>query len=528
MIKRYRLIEIDGHNPLDPPRRLLDEILNDKTLDVDSKRQFYQDLLYRVKNLPHLRIIDRNVLKTFDELVKNYEKTPNLKQMSEAKPPVDEKYYNEANIAEMDDTQKSYTSYEDESDSDMSTTLSPAIPTPEQPSTDTPLSSPIATKPITRQTVKQTTGQQYIVPVKPRIKPARLPAIPIFRKGKDAYLNPKNPCAFSSVNAIHQFVKHRGITRRRVEEVLENIEAYTKHFPVRSKFPRLQTTSSGIENSIQIDLADVSRHKKYNDGVTFLLVCVDVYSRMFYVEPLKSKKGEEVVVALEKIISKFKSPPIYVYSDFGKEFYNVHVKNYLDSLSIRHCTPKSEIKCAMAERANRTLKSRLAKFMTSKYNWRYVDVLSKVVDGINRSVNRSIKKAPIDVKNGDFSFRRRGRRVRRKYNIGDHVRIYAKQGTFDKGYEERWTQEVFVITHIFPTDPVTYTLADENGEVIDGKFYYHEMIRVFYEQDQVYRIEKIVGYRKHKGKKQVKVRWEGHSAEFDSWVNESEILDIQQ
>ncbi|EFO83261.1 hypothetical protein CRE_13646 [Caenorhabditis remanei] len=458
MIKRYRLIEIDGHNPLDPPRRLLDEILNDKTLDVDSKRQFYQDLLYRVKNLPHLRIIDRNILKTFDELVKNYEKTPNLKQISEAKSPVDEKYYDEGNITEMDDTQKSYTSYEDESDSDMSTTISSAIPTPEQPSTDTPLSSPIATKPITRQTVKQTTGQQYIVPVKPRIKPTRLPAIPIFRKGK----------------------------------------------------------------------ADVSRHKKHNDGVTFLLVCVDVYSRMFYVEPLKSKKGEEVVVALEKIISKFKSPPIYVYSDFGKEFYNVHVKNYLDSLSIRHCTPKSEIKCAMAERANRTLKSRLAKFMTSKYNWRYVDVLSKVVDGINRSVNRSIKKAPIDVKNGDFSFRRRGRRVRRKYNIGDHVRIYAKQGTFDKGYEERWTQEVFVITHIFPTDPVTYTLADENGEVIDGKFYYHEMIRVFYEQDQVYRIEKIVGYRKHKGKKQVKVRWEGHSAEFDSWVNESEILDIQQ
>ncbi|EFP01551.1 hypothetical protein CRE_19544 [Caenorhabditis remanei] len=184
MIKRYRLIEIDGHNPLDPPRRLLDEILNDKTLDVDSKRQFYQDLLYRVKNLPHLRIIDRNVLKTFDELVKNYEKTPNLKQISEAKPPVDEKYLYEGNITEMDDTQKSYTSYEDESDSDMSTTLSPAIPTPEQPSTDTPLSSPIATKPITRQTVKQTTGQQYIVPVKPRIKPARLPAIPIFRKGK--------------------------------------------------------------------------------------------------------------------------------------------------------------------------------------------------------------------------------------------------------------------------------------------------------------------------------------------------------
>ena len=343
---------------------------------------------------------------------------------------------------------------------------------------------------------------------------------------RDTYLNPENSCAFSSINAVYKFLKPRGITRLQVEKALENVEAYTKHVPVRSRFPRLQSTSSGIENSVQIDLADVSRHKKHNDQITFLLVCIDVYSRMFHVEPLKSKRGEEVVVALKKIFSKFKNPPIYVYSDFGKEFYNSHVKQYFDSLSIRHCTPKSEIKCAMAERANRTLKSRLAKYMTSKYNWRYIDVLKKVVVGINHSINRSIKKAPVNVKNGDFSIRRFEKPIRRKFNVGDHVRIYAKQEIFDKGYEERWTQEVFVISHIFPTNPVTYSVIDQEGEVIEGKFYYYEMTRVFYDKDQVYRIEKIVGHRRFKGKKQVKVRWEGVPSEFDSWVNESEILDI--
>ncbi|EGT44476.1 hypothetical protein CAEBREN_31470 [Caenorhabditis brenneri] len=415
---------------------------------------------------------------------------------------------------------------DDVTQSDSSLSISPAISTPEQPSTDTPLGTPVKTKPVTRQTNKVTvktipvthqmerarenneinTENGSQVPVK-RFREQRLPPIPHFGK-------------------VHKFLKPHGITRVQVEKILENIEAYTKHKPVRFKFPRLKTTASGIENSIQADLADVSRHKQHNDGVTFLLVCVDVYSRMFYVVPLKSKHGVQVAEAFEKIFSKFKAPPIYVYTDFGKEFYNTHVKRYFESLSIRHCTPKSEIKCAMAERANRTLKARLAKYMTFKYNWRYIDVLQKVVNAINHSINRSIKTAPVNVENGDFTNVDTRTLLKRKYKVGDHVRIYAKQGTFDKGYEERWTQEVFVIKQIYPTNPVTYLLMDQNGEEIDGKFYYYEMTRVLYDKNQVYRIDKILKKRKYSGKKQVLVQWEGMPTTFNSWVDESEIMTI--
>lgn len=58
-MKRYKLIPIDGLKPLDPAKRLLDEILNDKTLDAAEKSAFYQDLLFRIKHLPHLNIVTK-------------------------------------------------------------------------------------------------------------------------------------------------------------------------------------------------------------------------------------------------------------------------------------------------------------------------------------------------------------------------------------------------------------------------------------------------------------------------------------
>ena len=35
-----------------------------------------------------------------------------------------------------------------------------------------------------------------------------------------------------------------------------------------------------------------------------------------------------------------------------------------------------------------------------------------------------------------------------KFSIGDHVRITKKKKTFDKGYTQRWTEEVFKISRI--------------------------------------------------------------------------------
>ena len=55
-----------------------------------------------------------------------------------------------------------------------------------------------------------------------------------------------------------------------------------------------------------------------------------------------------------------------------------------------------------------------------------------------------------------------------KFSIGDNVRITKKKEIFDKGYTERWTEEVFKISKIQLTIPVTYKITDYNGEEIQG------------------------------------------------------------
>ena len=58
-----------------------------------------------------------------------------------------------------------------------------------------------------------------------------------------------------------------------------------------------------------------------------------------------------------------------------------------------------------------------------------------------------------------------------KFSIGDDVRITKKKKTFDKGYTQRWAEEVFQISRIQLTIPVTYKITDYNGEEIQDSFY---------------------------------------------------------
>ena len=60
-------------------------------------------------------------------------------------------------------------------------------------------------------------------------------------------------------------------------------------------------------------------------------------------------------------------------------------------------TENPETKASIVERFQRTLKSRMWKYFTHHRTLRYVDILSKLVEGYNHAYHRSIKRAPISV-----------------------------------------------------------------------------------------------------------------------------------
>lgn len=73
-----------------------------------------------------------------------------------------------------------------------------------------------------------------------------------------------------------------------VKNFLLKKRSYTLHKDLRRKFKKLKTTAAGIGTCAQCDLLDLSKFQDSNDGYNFLLVLIDVFSRVINVEPLRN------------------------------------------------------------------------------------------------------------------------------------------------------------------------------------------------------------------------------------------------
>ena len=102
---------------------------------------------------------------------------------------------------------------------------------------------------------------------------------------------------------------------------------------------------------------------------------------------------------------------------------------------------------------------------------------------MNSRNNHSIDKKPNHVMNSDFMSILYSKPLREykksKYGIGDRVRISKYDLLFRKGYKPQIRQEFFEIVAIATKKPPTYTIKDQQEEVIRGKFYEKELNRFF-------------------------------------------------
>jgi hypothetical protein len=263
-----------------------------------------------------------------------------------------------------------------------------------------------------------------------------------------------------------------------------------------------------------------------NDGYRYILVVIDVFSKYGWMRPLKHKTGEEVAAAFRDIFDSQTNgvmrKPDMLWVDDGKEFYNKHVKPLVQIYS----TQNFEKSC-VAERWVRTMKGIMFKFFTANNTRRYIDVLQDLVLHYNQTKHSSIKMTPTmasDPKNKHIVYSNLyddmihdSSKPKQKFSVGDHVRITKKHGVFDKSYLPLWTEELFEISAIQYTIPITYKIKDMNGEEIKGTFYEQELQK---SSQEVFRIEKVL---KTKGNK-LFVKWLGYSDDFNSWVDKGDVV----
>ncbi|KAL9964193.1 hypothetical protein ACROYT_G027791 [Oculina patagonica] len=191
---------------------------------------------------------------------------------------------------------------------------------------------------------------------------------------------------------------------------------------------------------------------------------------------------------------------------------------------------KNQGKAVVIERFNRTLKNKMYKQFTIQGNTQYLEMLPKIVKEYNNTKHSSIKMTPTEAskkKNeGTVYFNLYGDMeplsAKPKFKVGDKVRISKyKRIVFDKGYTPNWSEEMFVITKIQHTNPITYKLKDLRDEEIQGSFYEPELLKA---KQEVFRIDKVI--RRDYKKKQALVKWKGYNDDFNSWIPMKDLQHI--
>ena len=110
------------------------------------------------------------------------------------------------------------------------------------------------------------------------------------------------------------------------------------------------------------------------------------------------------------------------------------------------------------------------------------------------------------------------------FNIHDKVRISHLKDVFQRDYQQKWTEEIFIITHRHTEQGIhLYQLKDFADEPIDGYFYEEELQKVTKDPNALFRVEKVLMSRTRKGQKEHFVKWMGWLKKFNSWIKDTDI-----
>ena len=140
----------------------------------------------------------------------------------------------------------------------------------------------------------------------------------------------------------------------------------------------------------QIWCMDMSSLARFNKGYKFLFSYIDVFSKFAWVLPLKNKTGESLVNGFQTILDAGRSPK-KLQTDKGTEFLNRNFLSLPKEKNIHFFTTNSELKASVVEGFNRTLKTRMWKYFTTKNTRVYIDILQDIVQGYNNSYRPSTR-----------------------------------------------------------------------------------------------------------------------------------------
>ena len=295
--------------------------------------------------------------------------------------------------------------------------------------------------------------------------------------------------------------------------------------PTINKFERQKVIVNHINEIHSTDLVDMSQYSKMNSGYKYIFTNIDVFSKIAYAYPIKSKKIQDIKPCFQKIFKNNK--PKYIWSDKEPAFFSKEMQQFFKDNNVKIYHTNSHLKAVVIERFNRSLRELMMKEFVKNNNTVWYDILPKLIKIYNNRYHSTIKMKPNQVnKNNEkyikeniYTYNKTSKTP--KFKINDLVRISIKRrDLFDKPSGNiKWSEELFKIHSINKSNVITYKIKDLNDEIIKGIFYERELLKSK-NTSGVYIIEKII----RKNKNKYLVKWRGYSDEFNSWVDKDDII----
>ena len=263
------------------------------------------------------------------------------------------------------------------------------------------------------------------------------------------------------------------------DSLIYSKDSFTKFTLAARNFKRMRVFARFRTEIWCTDLAYIDKLAKENNGVKYLLVRQDFFDRTVNAKGMKTKDSHETVKAFSSMITK-KNRPRKIWVDKGTEVAGAF-KKFCAAEGIQVYSTMSETKAAIAVRTIRSLKNILYRY-TEDFGYKYIHKLPQFIATLNSRRNSSKDMSPNTVKNCRFMSILYSKPLREfkkpAFKIGDRVRISKYDLPFRKGYKPQFTREFFEFVAIATRKPPTNTIKDEHDEIIRGKFYQKELIKV--------------------------------------------------
>ena len=271
--------------------------------------------------------------------------------------------------------------------------------------------------------------------------------------------------------------------------------------PTINKFERQKVIVNHISEIHSTDLVDMTQYSKMNRGYKYIFTNIDVFSKIAYAFPLKSKKIQDIKPCFEKIFKNDK--PKFIWSDKEPAFLSKEMQQFFKDNNVKIYHTNSHLKAVVIERFNRSLRELMMKEFVKNNNTVWYDILPKLIKIYNNRYHSTIKMKPIQVnksnekyiKENIYAYNKTSKIP--KFKINDLVRISLKRrDLFDKPSGNiKWSEELFKIHSINKSNVITYKIKDLNDEIIKGIFYERELLKSK-NTSGVYIIEKIIRKKK--------------------------------